>query len=253
MARWRRVTQIAGVTAGAAAAGLGAVIAAERLAAHRLRLSPDPAAASRSASCAGASSSCSPPTACRCTWRSTGPTTPRSRSSSATGTRCTRTAGTTSAATWRPGRQAGVLGPARPRAVRPGRRGAGHRGPDRQRPGGGDAGRGHRPLPGDPRRPLDGRHDDHGAGGPAPGAVRRDGGRRGPDRDHGGRAQRPGRAGARDAVAAADVPAAASPPRCWSSPRPAATPRWWSAAGRRRRSWSWWPPGTWRSAIRRRA
>ena len=44
MSRWRRVTQVAGITAGAAAAGLGAVIAAERLAAHRLRLYPDPAA-----------------------------------------------------------------------------------------------------------------------------------------------------------------------------------------------------------------
>ncbi len=44
MPRWRRVTQIAGVTAGAAAAGLGVVIAAERLAAHRLRLLPDAAA-----------------------------------------------------------------------------------------------------------------------------------------------------------------------------------------------------------------
>ena len=44
MARWRRVTQVAGIAAGAAAAGLGAVIAAERLAAHRLRLYPDPAA-----------------------------------------------------------------------------------------------------------------------------------------------------------------------------------------------------------------
>jgi len=44
MARWRRITQIAGISAGAAAAGVGAVIAAERLAAHRLRLYPDPAA-----------------------------------------------------------------------------------------------------------------------------------------------------------------------------------------------------------------
>jgi pimeloyl-ACP methyl ester carboxylesterase len=42
MARWRRVTKIAGIAAGAAAAGLGAVIAAQRLAAHRLRLYPDP-------------------------------------------------------------------------------------------------------------------------------------------------------------------------------------------------------------------
>jgi pimeloyl-ACP methyl ester carboxylesterase len=49
MARWRRITRIAGVTAGvtagAAAAGFGAVLAAERLAANRLRLSPDPEAA----------------------------------------------------------------------------------------------------------------------------------------------------------------------------------------------------------------
>lgn len=43
MPSWRRVSRIAGVTAGAAAAGLGAVIAAERLAAHRLRLLPDAA------------------------------------------------------------------------------------------------------------------------------------------------------------------------------------------------------------------
>jgi pimeloyl-ACP methyl ester carboxylesterase len=49
MARWRRITRIAGVTAGvtagAAAAGVGAVLAAERLAANRLRLSADPEAA----------------------------------------------------------------------------------------------------------------------------------------------------------------------------------------------------------------
>jgi pimeloyl-ACP methyl ester carboxylesterase len=49
MAEWRRITRIAGVTAGvtvgAAAAGIGAVLTAERLAANRLRLSPDPEAA----------------------------------------------------------------------------------------------------------------------------------------------------------------------------------------------------------------
>jgi pimeloyl-ACP methyl ester carboxylesterase len=49
MARWRRITRIAGVTAGvtvgAAAAGAGALLTAERLAANRLRLSPDPEAA----------------------------------------------------------------------------------------------------------------------------------------------------------------------------------------------------------------
>ena len=44
MARWRRISRIAGISAGAAAAGIGAVITAERLAAHRLRLFPDPAA-----------------------------------------------------------------------------------------------------------------------------------------------------------------------------------------------------------------
>jgi pimeloyl-ACP methyl ester carboxylesterase len=44
MARWRRITRIAGIGAGAAAAGVGAVITAERLAAHRLRLYPDPEA-----------------------------------------------------------------------------------------------------------------------------------------------------------------------------------------------------------------
>src|ERR1700722_8948594 len=40
MARWRR---IAGLAAGGAAAGLGAVIAAERLGGHRVGLSPAPA------------------------------------------------------------------------------------------------------------------------------------------------------------------------------------------------------------------
>ena len=44
MASRRRIARVAGLTAGAAAAGAGAVIAAERLAAHRLRLYPDPAA-----------------------------------------------------------------------------------------------------------------------------------------------------------------------------------------------------------------
>lgn len=45
MARWRRVTGIAGLTAGAAvAAGAGALIAAEKAAVGRLRLRPDPEA-----------------------------------------------------------------------------------------------------------------------------------------------------------------------------------------------------------------
>lgn len=44
MARWRRISRIAGIGVGAAAAGVGAVITAERLAAHRMRLLPDPAA-----------------------------------------------------------------------------------------------------------------------------------------------------------------------------------------------------------------
>ncbi len=44
MARWRRLTSVAGVATGIAAAGAGAVIAAERVAVGRLRLRPDPAA-----------------------------------------------------------------------------------------------------------------------------------------------------------------------------------------------------------------
>ncbi len=44
MASRRRIAQVAGLTAGAAAAGAGAVIAAERVATRRLRLRPDPAA-----------------------------------------------------------------------------------------------------------------------------------------------------------------------------------------------------------------
>lgn len=43
MARWRRITGIVGIAAGATAAGAGAILAAERLAASRLRLSPDAA------------------------------------------------------------------------------------------------------------------------------------------------------------------------------------------------------------------
>lgn len=44
MARWRRLTSVAGVATGIAAAGAGAVIAAEKVAVGRLRLRPDPAA-----------------------------------------------------------------------------------------------------------------------------------------------------------------------------------------------------------------
>jgi pimeloyl-ACP methyl ester carboxylesterase len=43
MASWRRITGAAGVVAGAAAAGAGAVVAAERIAVGRLRGRPDPA------------------------------------------------------------------------------------------------------------------------------------------------------------------------------------------------------------------
>ena len=42
MANWRRITGAAGVVAGAAAAGVGAVVAAERIAVGRLRGRPDP-------------------------------------------------------------------------------------------------------------------------------------------------------------------------------------------------------------------
>jgi pimeloyl-ACP methyl ester carboxylesterase len=45
MARWRRLTSIAGLATGVAAAGVGAVIAAEKIAVGRLRTQPDPAAA----------------------------------------------------------------------------------------------------------------------------------------------------------------------------------------------------------------
>ena len=42
MASWRRITGAAGVIAGATAAGAGAVVAAERIAVHRLRGRGDP-------------------------------------------------------------------------------------------------------------------------------------------------------------------------------------------------------------------
>jgi pimeloyl-ACP methyl ester carboxylesterase len=44
MSRWLRLTKAGGLAAGAAAAGVGAVIAAEKIAVGRLRLRPDPAA-----------------------------------------------------------------------------------------------------------------------------------------------------------------------------------------------------------------
>ncbi len=45
MARWRRITGVAGLVVGAVAAGTGAVIAAEKIAVGRQRLEPDPEAA----------------------------------------------------------------------------------------------------------------------------------------------------------------------------------------------------------------
>jgi pimeloyl-ACP methyl ester carboxylesterase len=44
MARWRRLTSVAGIVTGVAAAGIGTVIAAEKIAVGRIRLRPDPAA-----------------------------------------------------------------------------------------------------------------------------------------------------------------------------------------------------------------
>jgi pimeloyl-ACP methyl ester carboxylesterase len=44
MARWRRITGAAGLAAGAAAVGAGAILAVEKIAVGRLRLRPDPAA-----------------------------------------------------------------------------------------------------------------------------------------------------------------------------------------------------------------
>jgi len=43
MARWRRLTSVAGIVTGVAAASVGAVIAAEKIAVGRIRLRPDPA------------------------------------------------------------------------------------------------------------------------------------------------------------------------------------------------------------------
>jgi pimeloyl-ACP methyl ester carboxylesterase len=44
MSRWRQLTKVGGLAVGVAAAGAGAVIAAEKIAVGRLRLRPDPAA-----------------------------------------------------------------------------------------------------------------------------------------------------------------------------------------------------------------
>lgn len=43
MARWRRLSSVAGLATGVAAAGIGTVIAAEKIAVGRIRLRPDPA------------------------------------------------------------------------------------------------------------------------------------------------------------------------------------------------------------------
>ncbi len=44
MARWRRLTSVAGIATGVVAAGVGSVIAAEKIAVGRIRLRPDPEA-----------------------------------------------------------------------------------------------------------------------------------------------------------------------------------------------------------------
>jgi pimeloyl-ACP methyl ester carboxylesterase len=44
MARWRRLTSVAGIATGVAAAGVGSVIAVEKVVVGRIRLRPDPAA-----------------------------------------------------------------------------------------------------------------------------------------------------------------------------------------------------------------
>jgi pimeloyl-ACP methyl ester carboxylesterase len=44
MARWRRLTSVAGIATGVVAAGIGGVLAAEKIAVGRIRLGPDPAA-----------------------------------------------------------------------------------------------------------------------------------------------------------------------------------------------------------------
>ena len=44
MARWRRLTSIAGIATGVAAAGVGGILAAEKIAVGKIRLQPDPVA-----------------------------------------------------------------------------------------------------------------------------------------------------------------------------------------------------------------
>ena len=205
MVAWRRITGVAGLAAGAVAAGAGAVVAAERIAIGRAQLlrdnsaaenfgglrgraltvladdgvplhveidDPDPASAS-------ASSALSPPGAAVgaghhrvLPWLHAEP-------------------GLLAFPAPRPARSpARVLGPAGPWPVRPvpgGRHGQ-HR-PARRRPRPGDRGGGARRHAGDPGRALDGRHDHHGAGRPAARAVRHEGHRGGAHLHHG---QRPG-------------------------------------------------------------
>ena len=52
MASWRRITGVAGVAAGAVAAGTGAVLAVEKIAVGRIGCGPTRRRTSRSASCA---------------------------------------------------------------------------------------------------------------------------------------------------------------------------------------------------------
>ncbi len=204
MARWRRLSSVAGLATGIAAASAGAVIAAEKVAVGRIRLRPDPAqgrAVRAAAGAAGRGRRRRRRAAARRDLRAD--RTRRSRSSSATATRSARRSGTTSARTWRPtpgwcsGTSAATAGPGRSdpahvsidqlgadlaavlAATVPGRR------------------------PGRARRALDGRHDDHGARRAAAGAVRPEGHRRRADLDH---------------RATWSTPPAGCPARCGRSP-----------------------------------
>ena len=208
MARWRRISRIAGISAGAAAAGVGAVITAERLAAHRLRLFPDPAADEPFGELRGREFAVLAPDGVPLHVEVNGPD-----DAPVTIIFCHGYA--LNQDSWHYQRRdlGGVA-----RLVfwdqrghgRSGRacRAAGHRRSDRRRPGRGHPVGDHGTLPGGPGRPFDGRHDDHGAGRPASGTIRLPGVRRRPHRHLRGRPERSGRPGARDAVPAADVLAA---------------------------------------------
>ena len=199
MARWRRISRIAGISAGAAAAGVGAVITAERLAAHRLRLFPDPAADEPFGELRGREFAVLAPDGVPLHVEVNGPDDAPVTIIFCHGYALNQDSWHYQRRDLARRRQAGVLGPARPRAVRPRARQPVTVDQTGRRPGRGHPVGDHGTLPGGPGRPFDGRHDDHGAGRPASGTIRLPGVRRRPHRHLRGRPERAGRPGARDA------------------------------------------------------